>query len=178
MSYKDNLQDEVLCYYEKAHIVLTDAEKASLEMTDFGLNDFRVMGLNLITYVNNEFYCAKEMVLLPGQTCGQHRHPPRPGRPGKTETFRCRWGLVYLYVPGEGDGPIQASLPASYAPYLTVRREIVLRPGEQYTILSDTPHWFQGGPQGAVVSEFSSNSDDASDIFDDPRIVRSPGTAG
>lgn len=168
----DTIRQEVLSYYDKASIVLTDAEKNSLEMADFGLDDFRVMGLNLITYINNEYYCAKEMVLLPGQTCGQHRHPPRETGPGKTETFRCRWGLVYLYVPGETKGDIQAVLPEKYAPYLTVRKEIVLRPGEQYTIKSNTPHWFQAGPGGTVISEFSSNSDDASDIFDDPRIVR------
>lgn len=87
-------------------------------MADFGLDDFRVMGLNLITYINNEYYCAKEMVLLPGQTCGQHRHPPRETGPGKTETFRCRWGLVYLYVPGETKGDIQAVLPENTPPIL------------------------------------------------------------
>ena len=32
----------------------------------------------------------------------------------------------------------------------------------------------QAGPQGAVVSEFSSTSDDESDIFTDPHIKRIP----
>ncbi|WP_430624075.1 hypothetical protein [Peribacillus sp. JNUCC41] len=32
--------------------------------------------------------------------------------------------------------------------------------------------WFKAGEAGAIVSEFSSNSEDASDIFTDPRIVR------
>ena len=64
--------------------------------------------------------------------------------------------------------------PAGDEAYYTVFHEIVLNPGEQYTIAPDTLHWFQAGPEGAVVSEFSSNSDDESDIFTDPRIKRIP----
>ena len=52
--------------------------------------------------------------------------------------------------------------------------ELELRPGEQYTIPPDTLHWFQAGPDGAVVSEFSSTSRDELDVFTDPRIVRVP----
>lgn len=48
-------------------------------------------------------------------------------------------------------------------------------PGEQYTIAPDTRHWFQAGEQGAVVSEFSSESRDELDIFTDPRVNRLAG---
>ena len=48
----------------------------------------------------------------------------------------------------------------------------MLKPGEQYTLPPDTLHWFKGGVEGAVVSEFSTHSDDASDIFTDPNIQR------
>ena len=44
----------------------------------------------------------------------------------------------------------------------------------QYTLPPDTLHWFQAGPEGTVVSEFSTHSDDASDIFTDPDIHREP----
>jgi D-lyxose ketol-isomerase len=54
----------------------------------------------------------------------------------------------------------------------TVRHEIVLHPGQQYTIPPDTLHWFQGGDEGAIVSEFSTRSRDEFDIFTDPRIRR------
>src|SRR6185437_11532858 len=57
--------------------------------------------------------CAKELVLFPGQTCPEHRHPPLgPDKPGKEETFRCRWGTVYLYVaraPGSQGASGQAA---------------------------------------------------------------------
>ncbi len=47
----------------------------------------------MLVYVNTDRYCAKELVLYPGQTCPEHRHPPFDGTPGKEETFRCRRGL-------------------------------------------------------------------------------------
>jgi len=51
---------------------------------------------------------------------------------------------------------------------------VILRPGEQYTIMPETRHWFQGGPEGAVISEFSTRSTDETDVFTDKRLIRSP----
>src|ERR1700733_14694759 len=84
-----------------AGIVLTDEEAAHIEVADLGLNRLAEEGLELVTYINNDRYCAKELVLFPGQTCPEHRHPPVDGQPGKQETFRCRCGEVWLYVEGE-----------------------------------------------------------------------------
>ncbi len=159
---------------ERAGIVLTPEEAQQIEVADFSLGELYESGLQLVTYVNTERVCAKELVLFPGQTCPEHRHPPRAGGPGKEETFRCRRGTVYLYVPGEASAQPQAQPPAARRAHYTVWHEVVLQPGEQYTIAPDTLHWFQGGPQGAVVSEFSTHSDDASDIFTDPDIRRVP----
>jgi D-lyxose ketol-isomerase len=39
-------------------------------------------------------------------------------------------------------------------------------------IRTNTLHWFQGGKNGAVVSEFSSTSTDEKDFFTDPEIQR------
>jgi D-lyxose ketol-isomerase len=136
---------------EACGIVLTDAERDAIEVADFGLSRLREQGLIVLVYVNTDRYCAKELVLYPGQTCPEHRHPPFDGTPGKEETFRCRRGLVTLWVAG---------------------REVVLGPGEQFTIPPDTLHWFRAGEDGAVVSEFSTQSRDELDVFSDPRIVR------
>ena len=57
---------------------------------------------------------------------------------------------------------------------MTVFHEIRLLPGEQYTIMPNTLHWFQAGKDGAVVSEFSTHSTDETDVFTDPAIVRLP----
>ncbi len=94
--------------------------------------------------------------------------------PGKMETFRCRWGEVYLYVSGPPATRPKAKITRKYLPHFTVWHEIVLRPGDQYTLPPNTLHWFQGGPKGAVVSEFSSSSDDGADIFTDPAVRRMP----
>jgi D-lyxose ketol-isomerase len=134
-----------------AGIAVTDAERAAIEVADFGLSRLGEIGLQLLVYVNTDRYCAKELVLSPGQTCPEHRHPPFDGSPGKEETFRCRTGVVHLHVAGE---------------------EIVLRPGDQFSIPPDTLHWFQAGPEGAVVSEFSSTSRDDLDVFTDPAVQR------
>ena len=157
-----------------AGIVLTGVEARNIEVADMGLGHLRVEGLELVTYINTDRYCAKELVVLPGQTCPEHRHPPVNGEPGKQETFRCRWGEVWLYVEGEPAKPIKASIPHGSRSSYTVFHEIVLKPGEQYTIPPNTLHWFQGGPKGAVVSEFSSRSRDDSDVFTNAAIRRAP----
>lgn len=137
---------------EQAGFALTPAERAEIEVADFGLGRLDEIGLQLVVYVNTERVCAKELVLFPHQTCPEHRHPPVGADPGKEETFRCRQGTVLLHLAG--------------------RDEIVLAPGDQYTIPPDALHWFQAGPEGAIVSEFSTQSRDEIDVFSDPQIVR------
>lgn len=162
--------------FRQAGIVLTEKEKENLEVADFGLGRLEDTGLQLVTYVNTERCCAKEMVLFPGQTCPEHRHAPveELGYPGKEETFRCRYGTCYVYVEGEPTADPACSPPAGQEPWYTVWHQVVLGPGDQLTMEPDTRHWFQAGPQGAVVSEFSTKSYDEYDIFTDPNIVRLP----
>jgi D-lyxose ketol-isomerase len=135
-----------------AGIVLTPAEQEEIEVADFGLGRLDEIGLQVVVYINTERVCAKELVLFPGQTCPEHRHPPIGDDPGKEETFRCRTGSVLLRVDGHG--------------------EVELRPGDQFTIPPDTPHWFRAGDEGTIVSEFSTRSRDETDVFSDPQIVR------
>ena len=157
-------------YFRRAGIVVTDAEMEKFQVAEYDLSCVDTIGLELIEYVNTDRCCAKELVLFPGQTCPEHRHPPVCGEPGKEETFRCRYGTVYLYVPGEPTENIQAVIPEGQENCFSVRHEVILRPGEQYTLQPDTLHWFQSGPEGCVVSEFSTKSRDEFDIYTDPRI--------
>jgi D-lyxose ketol-isomerase len=137
---------------DEAGIVLTPGERESIEIADFGLDRLEEIGLQIVVYVNTDRVCAKELVLFPHQRCPEHRHPPVDGEPGKEETFRVRRGAVHLHVDGAGDIP--------------------LGPGEQYTVPPNTLHSFEAGDEGAVVSEFSTTSRDALDVFTDPGIVR------
>lgn len=155
-------------------LLLTTAEEGRLEVTDLGLGEFYTTGLVLFTYVNNEAYCAKELVLFSNQTCPEHRHPPVAGSLGKMETFRCRQGKVWLYVEGRAASDPGTKPPEDSKQYYTVFHEIELDPGEQYTIMPNTWHWFKAGAEGAIVSEFSTTSRDESDEFTDPRVNRVP----
>jgi D-lyxose ketol-isomerase len=161
----------------RAGVTLLPDEQAAIEVTDFGLGQFEQQGLVLVTYVNTDRYCAKELILSPGQTCPEHRHPPFDGGPGKQETFRCRLGAVHLYVEGIEHSTAAATPPAGSERWYSATRGVLLLAGEQYTIPPDTLHWFAADADGAIVSEFSSTSRDDLDEFTDPRVVRAPSGA-
>lgn len=163
-------RQKALKYLDDAGIVITAEEKNNMEVAEYGLGQVDKIGLELIVYVNTDRCCAKELILLPGQTCPEHRHPPVENEPGKEETFRCRWGKVYLYVPGTPAKNPGAAAPAGRERYFTVWHEIELNPGEQYTLRPNTLHWFQAGSDGAVISEFSTKSRDDYDVYTDPDI--------
>jgi len=145
-------RDRAAAMLAEAGIVLTPLEREQIEIADFGLDRLDEVGLQILVYVNTERVCAKELVLFPRQRCPEHRHPPVDDQPGKEETFRVRRGTVHLHVEGAG--------------------EMVLGPGEQYTIPPNTLHSFRAGDEGAIVSEFSTRSRDELDVFTDPQIVR------
>ena len=168
----EEAQERAREYFRKAGIVLTAEEAANIEVADLGLGELDRTGLQLVTYINTERVCAKELVLFPRQTCPEHCHPPVFGEPGKEETFRCRWGTVYLYVEGLPTENPQCKPPAGREASYTVWHEVVLQPGEQHTIYPNTLHWFQAGDEGAVISEFSTRSRDEFDIFTDQTIER------
>jgi len=169
----DSARRRTIEMLQRAGIVLTNKEKEVIEIADMGLDDLENIGLEIIVYENNDRYCAKELALFPWQICPEHRHPRvNESNRGKQETFRCRWGVVYLYVPGEPVANPKARVPEKHGNWMTVWHEIVLNPGEQYTLAPDTLHWFQAGPNGAIVSEFSSSSLDEFDVFTDPNIKR------
>lgn len=150
-------------FFAKNGIVINPNEE--IEIADFGLNNLENIGLQLCVYVNTDRVCAKEMVLFPYQTCPEHKHIPSATSAGKEETFRCRYGKVYLYV--EGDGKKEDIKGRVSDTDVTVFKEVILNPGEQYTIYPETLHWFQAGANGAIVSEFSTTSTDETDVYTD-----------
>lgn len=164
----EEMEKRTRAFFKKAGIVVREDEP--IEVVDYGKGEVEKLGLQLCVYINTSRVCAKEMVLFPHQTCAEHKHIETRGMEGKEETFRCRYGEVYLYVEGEGSREsIKAELPDSE---VSVFHEIILKPGEQHTIMPNTWHWFQAGPDGAVISEFSTTSTDETDVFTDPTLVR------
>jgi len=167
-----NIRNRIIKIFKNSGIFFSQDEFCKMEITDFGLEDFLNIGLGVIIYVNTKRICAKELVLTSYQICPQHIHPDINGNPGKEETFRCRWGEVCLYVPGPEAKNIKAKIPRKYKDRFSVFHEIILKPGDQYKLEPNTWHWFQGGENGAVLSEFSTHSNDAKDIFYDKKIER------
>jgi len=149
---KSEARERAAAMLDEAGIVLTPGERESIEIADFGLGRLEEIGLQIVVYVNTDRVGAKELIMFPHQRCPEHRHPPVDGEPGKEETFRVRRGSVQLRVDGADN--------------------ILLGPGEQYTVPPNTLHSFEAGDEGAIVSEFSTTSRDALDVFTDPAIVR------
>jgi len=58
---------------------LSPEERSRLEVADFGLGELARTGLQLLTYLNTERCCAKELVLGRRQTCPEHWHPAAGG---------------------------------------------------------------------------------------------------
>ena len=50
--------------FEKAGIVITDAEKQKIEVADFGLGMVEKVGLQLLTYVNTDDFLSSSVLSL------------------------------------------------------------------------------------------------------------------
>ena len=58
------LQERAAALLAQQGIVLAPAERAAIEIADFGLGNVECEGLEIVVYVNTERYCAKELVLF------------------------------------------------------------------------------------------------------------------
>ena len=145
---------------EAAGLKLTPEEREGIEVVDFARNVLEDVGAQIVVYVNTERFCAKEIVLFPNQTCAEHRHPPFDGTPGKEETFRVRRGTRRRARHGQtgaGTRPRARSF--------STRRAVHGAAGTRST-------GFRPGPEGAIVSEFSTRSREDLDVFTDPEMAR------
>jgi D-lyxose ketol-isomerase len=156
----------------KTGVVLTEDELSQIKVADFGLSELEQSGGQILTLVDTAEIAVKLIVLFPGQCLPEHRHPPLGDYPGKAETLRCEWGILYLCEEGDATPNSQARPPEHRQHTYTVWRESVLHPGNQRTMPPNTLHWFQSGPEGAVVWSFSSRATDVQDVFTDPDIQR------
>ena len=172
---KEEAREKASKYFERANIYMKPEEIANMEIADLGLGRLEEFGIELYIYVNTKRCAAKEMVLFPGQICPEQIHPPFGDYPGKEETFRVRMGTLYLYTEGEPTSEIKAHIPEDKKNNFHVFHEIILEKGDQYTLEPNIAHWICGGPEGCVISEFSSYNRDDYDIYTDPEVVRMNG---
>lgn len=148
--------------------VLSAGDLSALAVDDFGLGHFESEGFVWVDLLRSAKVRVALITLLPGQSLPQHVHPPYEGEAGKEETMRVLWGQARIYVPGPANNPNVAVPPGKEA-YYTVYHEVILEAGDQYAISSNTEHWFQGGPEGAVTITFQNRVDETRNIFKDGR---------
>ena len=153
-------------------VALRPDELDRIAVADFGLGELQQTGAQILTLLDTDEIAVKLIALFPGQTLPEHRHPRLGDYPGKAETLRCEWGEVRLYTEGAPEADPAGRPPASRRETYTVWREVILQHGEQITLPPDTLHWFQPGPEGAVVWSFSSRAVDVQDMFTDGEIRR------
>ena len=165
-------QERAAALLRQTGVALREEELATISVADFGLGELEESGAQILTLLDTEEIAAKLIALFAGQTLPEHRHPPLGDYPGKAETLRCEWGEVYVYAPGPASPNPLGHPPARRRETYTVWHESILRPGEQITLVPNTWHWFQAGPEGCVVWSFSSRAVDVQDHFTDPQIER------
>ena len=165
------LQGKAAQLLQQAGIRITDDEINKIDTVDFGLGRIETEGAQIWTLVQTGRISVKIIALLPGQTLPEHWHPPVGSDPGKEETVRTVWGTVYSYI--EGPDTLQNGfIVEGKEKVYTLRHELVLRPGDQFTFSPGQKHWFQAGNEGAVLYSFSTIARDALDGFTDPAIDR------
>lgn len=156
---------------DKAGLGFTAEEKSRIDVADFGLSNIYEEGVQILTFFDTDRIAGKLLILLPGQTEPEHWHPAIGDNPGKQEIVRSLWGELRFYIPGENNMKV-GFIPEGQESNFTVRHEIVMKPGDQLVLQPGTKHWFQAGPEGALLYSFSTTVCDIKDGFTDPAIVR------
>jgi D-lyxose ketol-isomerase len=157
----------------KVDFPLTEADWAELKVNDFGLGDLRNEGFVFADLLRTDRVRVTLLILLPHQTLPEHLHPPYADEAGKEETLRCLWGETRIYVPGDPNNP-NIRVPQGKETWYTSRHEVVIRPGEQFSVSPGLAHWFQGGPEGAVNLAFQNRVNEDHNVFTDPQSTGCP----
>lgn len=165
------VKQKSIALIEKAELTFTTEEKNKIEVADFGLSNIFKEGVQILTFFETERMAGKLLIMLPDQTEPEHWHPPVANNPGKQEIVRALWGVLRFYIPGMDNRKV-GFIPGGQEDYFTVRHEIIMNPGDQLVLEPGTKHWFQAGPEGAVLYSFSTTVSDILDGFTNPNIVR------
>jgi D-lyxose ketol-isomerase len=158
---------------ETAGFVLTEAERRSLAVDDFGLGNIAAEGFVFTDLFRSAKVRFTLFVLLPGQSLPEHYHPSYDGETGKEETLRVLHGETRINIPGTVNND-EMHIPSGKSDFYKTRHEVRLTQGEQYTLDPPIPHWFQGGPEGSVNITIQNRVDETRNVFTDPDSTGCP----
>lgn len=153
------------------------------DITDYGSNDFKTVGLTLFTIRNGNPsesksipYCEKTMFSLPGQKTPCHYHQK------KTEDIFVRVGsdlIIKIWPSGKSkvDG-IKMRVLFNGCEYreITSGKVIRISVGETVTLTPKEAHEFYGDPKGdgVLLGEVSTYNDDMGDNYFLDKVARFP----
>jgi D-lyxose ketol-isomerase len=138
----EHAKNRALEMLQASGIVLSDDQ--TIEITDFGKNDYEKIGLGLIIRINEPEYASKWLTILPGQSCPNHYHKKIK------ETFFIMAGDVNMSMDG---------------------KVLEMKPGHRVTLPPGTWHKFSS-ENGAVIEEITTHQIPDDSYFEDPEIER------
>lgn len=179
-------------YYDKEGNFLEDAAKVAymdflewngyelnprfeenLWVTDFGLGKFTTVGMGILVWATEprEEFTGMEVLLLPTQMMPEHWYVQTEEAKPKVKTIHCRYGSLYMYGEGTPTPEVRAHVPKYLKLHTTVWNEKVLYAGETSPLPKPgEKRWKQGGPMGAILTEYSTFHDLDSLRFTNPNV--------
>lgn len=139
---------------------------------DFGLGKFTEVGMAGTFWIIHEAhdYTGHEIFLLPGQMIPEHWHEATDNARAKVEAWHLRHGSVTLVSEGEPTPGFE--IPPSHRDIAVARCATAIGPGETRALNAPLErHWMVAGPEGAIVSEYSSAHDMDGLRFTHPEVT-------
>jgi len=143
------------------------------DVTDFGLGDWRKLGLVLVNLAEEPEYCEKLMYGQRGMTTPAHYHRK------KKEDIICRWGSLAVQVWAPGKSPAatgEVIVPVNGQPKAFRNGDVIsLAAGSRVTLKQGIWHEFKPASDECIIGEVSTANDDLHDnFFQNPEIGRYP----
>jgi len=156
--------------FEKHHWVLPP--DPLWDITDFGMGEFKTLGLTLVNLAEEPEYCEKLMFAYEGQVTPMHAHKQ------KKEDIICRAGKLALTLFPDVPAECEEGLPFEVqinGRMQTVKAgdTVTLEAGERITLVPGVYHEFWAAAPDTILGEVSTANDDANDnFFLNPEIGR------
>ena len=160
---------DMFAFYD---VPFTELMAKDMWVTDFGLGDFENVGMGGIFWVNNaeQRYFAHAIYLLPGQMIPEHAHVATT-YPAKHESWMVEKGWAYNFSEVGDETPNAPAIPATHGP-IKSKNFVVQKVGEVLPLKALTTfHFLMAGPEGAIVSEWSTYHDNAGLRFSNPKAA-------
>ena len=167
-------KDAYIEFMERKGYIASKNLRDNMWVADFALGRFLEVGMGGMFWINNkdDGFTALEMMLFPGQMVPEHWHVQTPDAKAKMEVWHVRWGEIYTYGPGEATPNMKANIPQGGGPHVTVKHERIVHIGEVHGISKPLEvHWMAAGPEGAILTEYSTYHDNNGVKFTNPKAT-------